>query len=717
MRSILLTLLTALVLTSSALAQSPTLAVAIMDTDVTSQGEAVIDIQLTGFSEVDSLSAWQFELPLPDGVQIDSLGVFGTLSAGSGGRLEFNVVTESTEGLRVLFAAYATTGNLVPGDAPLVRVHAQVASDVDALLGFRRFLVNRTELDSFSSGSLRGYRPTVDASFQLVVRDANADSLMLFLGYDAAATPGFDEGLDVAAPPPPPNGFLDARLIREDRDYYSDYQPAGLPRTQWTLAATDGAYPITVSWDPAAVPFTGSLQLEDTFGGVLVSLDMRTESSLVLQGGGIRLTTFTITNQIKQKRPVTYTSGWNMVGLPLRIPHQAYQQIFSRGIDNQMFGFRGAYANQDTLAPGQGYWLRMSEAVVDTLEGDPIDSLNVLLQTGWNMVAGVNRAIPVETLSDPHSVLAPGSVFGFEGAYSSVDSLLPGYGYWIRAVADGMITIGGEFGAAKASFANAHSELDAFTRIDFNRAPSEEASHMQGEADWSDRRPLSTLYFAPSPSGESGGADPEAHRLPPLPPSGVFDARFVHEGILSLDDQVEIQIQGHDGDVRLQITTGSLEASRAVPGPDWTRSTPSAAWKPDAVHFDVTQRLGPIELSVNTIAAGEPLAIDPRTTGLTVSKFQASADAFPSEFTLDPNAPNPFNPSTSIHFTLPVRSNVNIEVLTLLGQRVATLVDAPLAAGRHQVVFHAESLSSGVYVYRIRTDQGFSASRRMLLLK
>lgn len=73
----------------------------------------------------------------------------------------------------------------------------------------------------------------------------------------------------------------------------------------------------------------------------------------------------------------------------------------------------------------------------------------------------------------------------------------------------------------------------------------------------------------------------------------------------------------------------------------------------------------------------------------------------PTEFRLEPNYPNPFNPSTTVQFALPVRSQVTLRLYDLLGREVATLVDGELESGVHKVVFQAESVASGVYFYRL----------------
>jgi N-acetyl-anhydromuramyl-L-alanine amidase AmpD len=85
-------------------------------------------------------------------------------------------------------------------------------------------------------------------------------------------------------------------------------------------------------------------------------------------------------------------------------------------------------------------------------------------------------------------------------------------------------------------------------------------------------------------------------------------------------------------------------------------------------------------------------------------------------FVLYQNYPNPFNPTTTIFFELDRSDNASLEVFTPLGQRVATLLDRPMAAGRYSIQFDGKSLPSGVYIYRLRTGNG-SQLKKMLLIK
>ena len=88
----------------------------------------------------------------------------------------------------------------------------------------------------------------------------------------------------------------------------------------------------------------------------------------------------------------------------------------------------------------------------------------------------------------------------------------------------------------------------------------------------------------------------------------------------------------------------------------------------------------------------------------------------PETFSLDQNYPNPFNPATKITYSLPTDSKVRLEVFDMLGRKVASLVDGFMHAGEHAVDFNAYHLVSGVYIYRLSTQQ-LVLSRKMMLIK
>lgn len=98
-----------------------------------------------------------------------------------------------------------------------------------------------------------------------------------------------------------------------------------------------------------------------------------------------------------------------------------------------------------------------------------------------------------------------------------------------------------------------------------------------------------------------------------------------------------------------------------------------------------------------------------------------SATAKPKKFQLHRNSPNPFNPTTTISYSLPQTMNVQLRVYNILGQEVATLVDSEQQAGVQYVSWDASRLASGTYIYRIIAEgadgQQFVSEKKMVLIK
>lgn len=88
----------------------------------------------------------------------------------------------------------------------------------------------------------------------------------------------------------------------------------------------------------------------------------------------------------------------------------------------------------------------------------------------------------------------------------------------------------------------------------------------------------------------------------------------------------------------------------------------------------------------------------------------------PTSYKLEQNYPNPFNPSTTINFSLPKTTNVKIVVYDAYGREVETLVNDSKTAGNYKVVFNASKVSSGIYFYKIITDN-FVNTKKMILIK
>jgi len=90
----------------------------------------------------------------------------------------------------------------------------------------------------------------------------------------------------------------------------------------------------------------------------------------------------------------------------------------------------------------------------------------------------------------------------------------------------------------------------------------------------------------------------------------------------------------------------------------------------------------------------------------------------PKTFALNQNYPNPFNPGTVISYQLPVNSLVRLELFSITGEKVATIVNEELEAGYHNYNLSASALglSSGVYIYRMIAGE-FVSTKKLMLIK
>jgi hypothetical protein len=110
----------------------------------------------------------------------------------------------------------------------------------------------------------------------------------------------------------------------------------------------------------------------------------------------------------------------------------------------------------------------------------------------------------------------------------------------------------------------------------------------------------------------------------------------------------------------------------------------------------------------------------------TVLKIKDSnPDKVKNKFILHPNYPNPFNPSTTIRYELPVNGKVSLKIYNTLGQEVRTLVNSYQSSGKHEAMWNGKdvkgnAVSSGIYIYRMEavSDKGkFVQTKKMVYLK
>jgi hypothetical protein len=130
---------------------------------------------------------------------------------------------------------------------------------------------------------------------------------------------------------------------------------------------------------------------------------------------------------------------------------------------------------------------------------------------------------------------------------------------------------------------------------------------------------------------------------------------------------------------------------------------------------------GVLRLSQVTLADRAARSVEVVLSG-ELSQAVSRELSLPKAFALSANRPNPFNPATEIGYEVPAQAHVMLTVYNLLGQEVVRLVDGVKQAGRYSVRWdgrngQGQTVSSGVYLYRMTSSTGFSETKRMTLLK
>ena len=364
---------------------------------------------------------------------------------------------------------------------------------------------------------------------------------------------------------------------------------------------------------------------------------------------------------------VDYQSGWNIVGLSLEIEDANYQSLYPNSQSGTLYSFENTYQPEQYLELGIGYLLKLTSDDPVTFNGSPINELTISLSEGWNLFSGLTTSFSPEELYS-EDIIQNGTIYGLDIVYYSPESIDPGMGYWVRATQDGEITLSSTSLAIK-TVKPKNPLSNANTLILSSGTHS------------------TTLFF---------GMDiPEREKLnyslPPTFPQMVFDARFT-------DD---MKVVTESGEIVILNQFETL-----------------------TVAYDIIIEPGEYMNWILTSESGYQFVLED-TGEITIP----SEDRFtlnrvfhlPKTFTLNQNFPNPFNNKTLIHYYLPVNAHVSIQIITLTGTFINTLINKSQINGFHHVEWNGMDLndnpvSSGVYIYKLSTDD-HSISRKCVFLK
>jgi subtilisin-like proprotein convertase family protein len=231
------------------------------------------------------------------------------------------------------------------------------------------------------------------------------------------------------------------------------------------------------------------------------------------------------------------------------------------------------------------------------------------------------------------------------------------------------------------------------------------------------------------PDNDPSGATDSMY-IPSRAPVSLFKVflllnhTFIGDLVVTLTSPtgVSVDLLTRGGNLRFQqdLMTVFSDAADSVAGGQYSgfQSPYSPFLKPSnpMTSFIGLSPQGLWKLKVTDFAAGAVGTVD--GWGMLISPFVGVSESaeLPNRFALEQNFPNPFNPTTTIRFSLSKEESLNLSVFNVLGQLVTTLVNERMKPGSYSIELNAFQHASGTYFYRIATPD-FVATKKMMVLK
>ena len=341
---------------------------------------------------------------------------------------------------------------------------------------------------------------------QIFVKDAGQSVDELIFGQYSNATDSIDGSLgEYELPPPPITGVFDSRFNLPTNPEVSsliDFRDTSKSEITWTISFQPGSagYPMKFSWDSSAVP-AGALYIRYSTIGNFINVNMKNQSNFTLTDPTV--TSIQISHRAEFCSSVVIDSGWNMISLPLLAENMTLDSLFPTAA-SPAFGYDIGYIQSDTLIPGAGYWLKFNTNDEIQICGRTLED-TVPVKAGWNMIGAYEQDIPLNQITTiPPGIIAT-NFFGYKEGYKIADTLKSGKGYWVRVTQDGLLNLNS--GALEKSVSTKQQTAE----IDLN----------WGKIKITDRDDKSVTLYAAETEIKS-----DLFELPPLPPAGIFDARY-----------------------------------------------------------------------------------------------------------------------------------------------------------------------------------------------
>lgn len=398
-------------------------------------------------------------------------------------------------------------------------------------------------------------------------------------------------------------------------------------------------------------------------------------------GPGAFTTAWSFTVFTPEALTMPVAGGWNLLSLPLTVLDGRRSIVFPTAVSGgYAFDPIGGYVLRDSLVPGAGYWLKFNTQDSVQITGGWRAADTVHVRPGWNLIGSISAPVDVNYIGQIPDTLVRSLLYGFDGGYSPVDSVIPGKGYWVKSSSVGKLVL------VEGNIATSPSRTSPLELLaGANRLTIVDATGQR-----------QTLYF-----GETAGDHDilKMFELPPVPPHGIFDARYATQRLYEVVDRHDV----HD-DIPIQMSSAAYPIT--------------IQWQMIANSPPARLMLG--DENVPMTGEGSITLSDPQ---MELKLGFQTVVSLPLAFTIGQNYPNPFNPATTIRFGLPHQAVVTLKVYDILGREVQTLLDGRITApGWQNVAFDGANCASGVYFYRFSAVEAgggllFQGIGKMLILK
>jgi hypothetical protein len=394
--------------------------------------------------------------------------------------------------------------------------------------------------------------------------------------------------------------------------------------------------------------------------------------------------------------------SWNMISLPLIVSDSRKTTLFPTAVSDA-FAYVTSYETKDTLHNGVGYWLKFPSADMIILAGTSYMRDTIDVSGRWNMIGALDYPILVADVEPIPPMTITSVFFGYDGIYNEEDTLKPGKGYWVKTSEAGKLVLktGTLLLSDIAQSIPKQAKSLSLSTLSSNLA-TEKGLHFLTMQDGTGRK--ATLYF----TAKKVELNLNKFDLPPTPPVG-FDVRFN-----SQRSAVVFDIEKQSAVQRFPIMINGAKDPVTI---TWVMDADDNNYSLETTTENEKQKTYPLKgsgsITINTSAI--------LTTKLMMGK--GTDIELPKEFALQHNYPNPFNPTTTLKYALPVDSKVKLTIYNLLGEVVEVLVDGIETAGFRTTEWNSSTAASGVYFFRLDAvgvadqSKSFTQVKKMLLVR